>query len=462
MRYIKPPSLSTSFTESGKSAKKRFDNILNTRAKKAGVWGFAIAICLIVIIGTVFTYSRASDVYQNESLGFSIELPSNWEGRYEATEKEKSVVFYHKGIREKYGEGTGRLFVIERLEGERSKEAAEDTPWPTEYLMQANGYTYVISMPSDVQYPIWEGGDKALADEYLKLTKDLEKVKKSIKAIAISASAPASDSKKLYDLKGTYIGDNSKVRHIADLANFVDLPIQSIELKTDSKPYAVTINYKVDSRANYRFFDYSSFNKNAAVMFCLIPNADEIHFRMYDNYSSVDNPETSFASAYYSRQDLSERAGMEYFINENIINAASSIESFADYLNKVSAVSNQTVYNKGFQGNATLTQIYHVIGDDCEIVVNSGMQNFITVTEGIAANKTLSALLEPQNIKLGEYIGKKIEFLTYSIRNFKTNQDTSYLFVFDDEKLIAYEDLKTPQTYRTVMDILHTLADGGN
>lgn len=33
---------------------------------------------------------------------------------------------------------------------------------------------------------------------------------------------------------------------------------------------------------------------------------------------------------------------------------------------------------------------------------------------------------------------------------------------FDGEKYIAYEDLKTPQPDRTVMDILRTCADGGS
>jgi hypothetical protein len=51
--YIKPPSLSTSFSESGKRAKKRFDNILNTKTKKTGVFAFALVLMLIGVIGTM-------------------------------------------------------------------------------------------------------------------------------------------------------------------------------------------------------------------------------------------------------------------------------------------------------------------------------------------------------------------------------------------------------------------------
>ena len=42
--YIKAPLLSTSFSENGKSAKRRFENILNTKAKKAGVFAFILLL----------------------------------------------------------------------------------------------------------------------------------------------------------------------------------------------------------------------------------------------------------------------------------------------------------------------------------------------------------------------------------------------------------------------------------
>jgi hypothetical protein len=51
--YIKSPTLSTSFSESGKNAKKRFDNILNSKGKKTGVLAFATIILIICIAGTM-------------------------------------------------------------------------------------------------------------------------------------------------------------------------------------------------------------------------------------------------------------------------------------------------------------------------------------------------------------------------------------------------------------------------
>ena len=52
---IKPPILSTGFSESGRSAKKRFDNILNTKAKKTGVLGFVLMLLIVGIAVALVT-----------------------------------------------------------------------------------------------------------------------------------------------------------------------------------------------------------------------------------------------------------------------------------------------------------------------------------------------------------------------------------------------------------------------
>lgn len=81
-------------------------------------------------------------------------------------------------------------------------------------------------------------------------------------------------SQKLYQYKETYTGDNSKVGAIIYTLNYTVLPFESLKLKTDSQPYGITVNYKVDSRAKYRYPEtdniISSWNKNAAVMFSLM------------------------------------------------------------------------------------------------------------------------------------------------------------------------------------------------
>lgn len=246
-------------------------------------------------------------------------------------------------------------------------------------------------------------------------------------------------AEQLYQYKGTYTGDNSKVSAIVHALDYIDLPVKSIELKTDSEPYGITVNYQVDSRANYRFSDkiITGWNKNAVVMFSLIPNAGEISFRLYDPYGD-------FNGSYYNRDNLFARFGMENLTVDTVKEAAGSLDSYTNYLNMVSAIKNtEDSYCELQKQNIERSkQIYAVIGNDCEITVNSGVNFPIMITKEIAANPPIKELADQKNI-LAQYTGQQIEFLIYQINNFKTNHRTFYLFAFDGEKLIAYADLKT-------------------
>ena len=250
---------------------------------------------------------------------------------------------------------------------------------------------------------------------------------------------PNEYTKKLYQYRETYPGDNSKVAAIVHMLTYTDVPFKSIELKTDSEPYRVTVNYQVDSRANFRFRDdiTTGWNKNAVVMFSLIPNADEFVFSLDDEYGN-------FTWSFYNRENLSERFGMEYFTADTVKEAAGSLDSYTNYLNMVSAIKNtEDSYGESQKQNIERSkQIYVVIGNDCEITVNSGVNFPIMITEEIAANPPIKELSDQKNI-LAQYTGQQIEFLIYQINNFKTNYRTFYLFAFDGEKLIAYADLKT-------------------
>ena len=73
--YIKPPSLSTSFSENGEIAKKRFDNILNTKVKKTGAIAFALVLMLIAVIGTMVACNNDTNILSlEEKLDSGIEI----------------------------------------------------------------------------------------------------------------------------------------------------------------------------------------------------------------------------------------------------------------------------------------------------------------------------------------------------------------------------------------------------
>jgi beta-lactamase regulating signal transducer with metallopeptidase domain len=266
-----------------------------------------------------------------------------------------------------------------------------------------------------------------------------------------SPGLPDSYAEKLYQYRGTYTGDNTRIGAIIQALTYTNVPVKSFELKTDSEPYGITVNYQVDSRANYRRSPEAietAWNKNAAVMFSLIPNAAEISFRLYDAYGD-------FAGAYYNRENLSDRYGMEYFTAAKVQTAAGSPDSFAAYLNQVAAVKNmEDFYSEGQkQSRERDKQIYAVIGDDREITTNSGMGFPVTITDAFAANPPVKELAGQKEL-LAQYKGKQIEFLTYAINNFKTNAGTFYLFAFDGTKLIASVDLKTAAAEQNVAKTL--------
>ena len=74
---IKPPTLSTNFSERGKSAKKRVENILNTKTKKAGLLSFGLIICVVLVVG--FMVGKSENTQRIETNYFSVSLPTAYE-----------------------------------------------------------------------------------------------------------------------------------------------------------------------------------------------------------------------------------------------------------------------------------------------------------------------------------------------------------------------------------------------
>ena len=185
MQNDETATLSTSFSESGKSAKKRFENILNSKAKKTGVFAFALILVIVGIAGIIFGFNSNENIsYVCKTFECSFELPKIWENKYEIEERNNIVYVYHKTIRGEYGVGTGMLFYIEMLGGDNLSHDDITDPGGRTIALQEGGYTYVFGTPTDIQYPIWEGGDKALAYDYVKMTKEHDKIKESIRRVA--------------------------------------------------------------------------------------------------------------------------------------------------------------------------------------------------------------------------------------------------------------------------------------
>ena len=80
----------------------------------------------------------------------------------------------------------------------------------------------------------------------------------------------------------------------------------------------------------------------------------------------------------------------------------------------------------------------------------------VTMTENLAAQPPLPELADKKDA-LAQCTGRQVDFLIAEIHNFKTNDYTPYLFVFNGEKMIASVDLKTDDARMKAMKVLSVL-----
>lgn len=103
-----------------------------------------------------------SALYENFNLGFSMQIPFSWEGKYTIEELEqtygdegiiKSISFSHNATMDEMGSDVGWLFSFGKVTGEHF---TEDEPpimsGQTIILAQTGGYTYYVHFPSGVEY----------------------------------------------------------------------------------------------------------------------------------------------------------------------------------------------------------------------------------------------------------------------------------------------------------------------
>ncbi|MCL1905544.1 MAG: hypothetical protein FWG06_00885 [Clostridiales bacterium] len=125
-------------------------------------------------------------IYQNEQMGFSLEFPTSWEGKYSVETEvyisaaDWSVEIFHTATREEMG--AGWLFNIACTPGE---DYTEDQPpvmagW-CPILAQTGGCTYYAFTPSGVEYD--EDPASAAGKEYRELYDQIDIVISSFKLL---------------------------------------------------------------------------------------------------------------------------------------------------------------------------------------------------------------------------------------------------------------------------------------
>ena len=129
-----------------------------------------------------------------EDMTFSIKLPYSWENKYTVQSNSDVVNFLHKATYEKYGEGTGLLFYIEK-----NTNGLDDNIGGQVLIAEHAGYKFVFGTPTDVQYPVWADRDKedvAIAAEYEKMAKDMDFIENSFE---IKGSFPSETVNKFFE-----------------------------------------------------------------------------------------------------------------------------------------------------------------------------------------------------------------------------------------------------------------------
>ncbi|KZL90302.1 DUF5301 domain-containing protein [Clostridium magnum] len=91
---------------------------------------------------------------------------------------------------------------------------------------------------------------------------------------------------KIYEYRTPYVENNSKVVNIAkELPVPEALNFTKVQLFTDKEPYSLHITYQTTKKIQRSFLEtgnQSTFDQNAAIMFALIGNVDQINFILSD------------------------------------------------------------------------------------------------------------------------------------------------------------------------------------
>ena len=123
--------------------------------------------------GNIIDYSGFYHIVMGE---YTIKIPESWSGKYSVEMASDMVSFVQKAAYDKYGIGT--LFRIEKTNAENADEIL-NMLGGSRLLYKDDVYAYIFEVPTDVQYPVWEGRDEndiEIAAEYEKMFKDVAQI----------------------------------------------------------------------------------------------------------------------------------------------------------------------------------------------------------------------------------------------------------------------------------------------
>ncbi len=247
---------------------------------------------------------------------------------------------------------------------------------------------------------------------------------------------------RVYAHRNTAVTDTEGIKEILELTDTVPIDLYDCEMTNIPTPNTLHVRYTTHKRSDWRALDERYFLRAEAFLFALVPDLNDVLFCAFDDYSDIENSETAFYSQYGSRQSLYENTAYysEYPItDEDIKNAVSDTDAFEDFYMRAMAINPEKPFD------ARRLKVWDYIGEDNEIIINSGLRETETLTREIADEWDLPG-------ELDKYIGKEIEVWTEDVHNYAAAYEDplsgedytdTYMFIFVGDELVhvqAVED----------------------
>ncbi|MDD2447744.1 MAG: DUF4825 domain-containing protein, partial [Tissierellia bacterium] len=180
----------------------------------------------------------------------------------------------------------------------------------------------------------------------------------------------------LYKLKGTYIGDNSKVGNIISLLDFPEeLTSNGMELFTKEEPFGLQINFQASDEIIAKYISTSSdyvWRPQSLILFSLIDNLDYIQY-------GINSDDVKITASYINRQvaDSLTMSSIGHKVSEVTESKKLFKEFYSVYGYEYNIKSNQP---EGFVGHIVIednilhfSQVEIVEWDDQERVKELGL-----------------------------------------------------------------------------------------
>ncbi len=260
----------------------------------------------------------------------------------------------------------------------------------------------------------------------------------------------------LFELRDTDFYDIKNIEKIVKLSNFTPYQFNSIEASDNGYEKRIVVKFMVEDRAMYRLNDDTSLRKLSAVLLALVPDTPAVSTFIFDKYSEdLNNWETSFYGTYASKDDFNSREQFEKFTLEYINNATLTKENFKEFYNSLLLIESKEELSD------YLKQEYDFIGNDYEVVINSGIRAEFLVDNEFLNSNECDNINKLFNVDLKKYEGLAVNLGKTTIRNFKTNENKKYINLYyfegDSAKFISQKIIEEGKLSDEVKHLIQTL-----